>query len=147
MFALQQACENYTVFLFGGNSSKGEVGMCINNVYEFICDDFWDELDAQVVCWQLGLHSVGYAIPTSGAYFGTGTAMEKIALDNVRCSGSETSILECLVDYSVSCGHSETAGVICQHEGKDKLSVKFSVVCYKLLQMNSNILFYFKINV
>lgn len=122
MFALQQACENSSVFLFGGNSSQGLVGICINNVYEFICDDFWDELDAQVVCRQLGLIDInGYSIPTSGAYFGTGTAMEIIALDNVKCSGHETSIHECLADSDVSCGQSETAGVICQYQGKDKV--------------------------
>ena len=27
--------------------------MCVNNNYRAICNDFWDQLDAQVVCLQL----------------------------------------------------------------------------------------------
>ena len=134
VFALQQACEDNEVFLFGGNSSQGQVGICNNNTYEFICDDFWDELDAQVVCRQLGLDTNGYSIPTSGAYFGTGTAMEIIALDNVKCLGNETSIRECLADSDVNCGQSEKAGVICQYQGKS--------CCIYASAIESNIIFH-----
>ena len=106
------------MILFGGNSStEGQVGVCINNTYGIICDDFWDEPDAQVVCRQLGLDTTGYAIPTSGNYFGNRVARETIALDNVRCSGTEISLRECLVDYNADCGLTEAAGVICQHPG------------------------------
>ena len=44
-----------------------------------------------------------------------------IALDNVKCSGNETSVRECLADSDVDCGQTETAGVICQYQGKDKV--------------------------
>ena len=28
--------------------------VCYNNVYGTVCDDFWDELEARVVCEQIG---------------------------------------------------------------------------------------------
>ena len=33
---------------------EDRVDICFNNTYGSICADFWDEVDAQVVCGQLG---------------------------------------------------------------------------------------------
>ena len=44
--------------LVGSNSSsEGRVEICFNGSYFSVCDDFWDALNAQVVCRQLGFTS------------------------------------------------------------------------------------------
>ena len=85
--------------------------MFINNEWGTVCDDSWSTTDAQVVCRQLGFGS-----PTSApgrAHFGPGTG--RILLDEVACTGSESSLASCTHRGTGlhDCSHSEDASVMC----------------------------------
>ena len=41
------------------NLTEGTVLVCYNNTYGTVCDDFWDELEARVVCNSLGYSKNG----------------------------------------------------------------------------------------
>ena len=98
--------------LVGGSGSwEGRVEVYHNNVWGTVCDDGWGLNDARVVCRQLGYPG---AISAPGsARFGAGSG--KIWLDDVACSGSESSLDNCWYrGWGIhNCYHREDASVIC----------------------------------
>ena len=45
--------------LNGSSAQEGMVEICIGGIYGTICDDKWSDLDASVVCSQLGYSENG----------------------------------------------------------------------------------------
>jgi len=106
------------VRLVGGSSYyNGRVEVYYNGEWGTVCDDGWSSIDARVVCRQLGFGSYGSAY--GSAYFGEGSG--SILLDNVTCTGSESTLASCGhlgVGITRSCTHSEDAGVVCSAQGR-----------------------------
>ena len=85
-----------------------------NGEWGTVCNDGWDDTDADVVCRQLGFGSSGTAIGSAG--FGQGSG--PIWLDKVACTGSESILASCGhlgVGITRSCSHSDDAGIRCLH--------------------------------
>ncbi|XP_056148259.1 neurotrypsin [Lampris incognitus] len=97
----------------GENRQEGRVEVFIRGQWGTVCDDGWNNINAAVVCRQLGFH--GAAKARAMAYFGEGKG--PIHLDNVHCRGTESSLGECPADglNGHDCRHSEDAGVICDY--------------------------------
>ena len=114
--------------------------MCANNQWGTVCDDYWDNNDAKVVCRMLNysssgkyIYSIYYvivlysgAIARGNAYFGQGNG--SILLDNVHCIGNEVSIFSCSHNSigSHDCSHSDDAGVVCL---KGEYIIKYFITC------------------
>lgn len=51
--------------LDGTTSAEGHVEICKNNLWGSICRNGWDNIDARVVCRQLGFSAAGIALCTN----------------------------------------------------------------------------------
>ena len=117
--------------------------VCIGGRYGTICDEGWDNLDASVVCRQLGFSPYGelrtlsrwifdglnFSLLTAGSVaivnenFGENTL--PVSLTKVQCTGSESAIVDC-VNSTTPCNPFQDAGVVCQGELAQQLCLNSS---------------------
>ena len=112
-----------------GSTVQGRVEICHNNTWGTVCDDFWNSMNAFVACRQLHPKYTGMqplfhqgldayckflgVIALQGLYTPDGSG--KIWLDDVKCSGNEARLINCLARPfgENDCWHYEDAGVQC----------------------------------
>ncbi|XP_077266632.1 lysyl oxidase homolog 3 isoform X1 [Temnothorax americanus] len=108
--------------LIGGESGEheGNVEILHDGKWGSICDDEWDDFEANVVCKQLGFN--GAIKATTYGHFGQ--ARRRYWMDNVYCDGSEVELAKCRFDgWGISdCGGNEAAGVICSRDKETRTS-------------------------
>lgn len=83
--------DDVSVRLMDGTRLSGRVEVKYKGEWGIICDDNWDDNDANVVCRMLGFHGESTALQRS--FYGRGDG--DFLLDEVECDGSEKSIDQC----------------------------------------------------
>ncbi|XP_070705976.1 scavenger receptor cysteine-rich type 1 protein M130-like [Pempheris klunzingeri] len=114
LLSLSLLTECDKIKLVGPSRCSGRVEIYHRDEWGTVCDDQWSIANAEVACRELNCGTVLEA--KRGAFFGEGKG--NIWLDDVKCTGLESSILNCQHRPfgDNNCGHSEDAGVICsQH--------------------------------
>lgn len=113
---------NYDVRLVGsGSSNQGRVEIYRVGEWGTVCNDGWDQKEADVVCRQLGYSQARVA---SHSY---GPGKGQIWLDNLVCYGNESKLYACPHNgwANHDCTHNQDAGVICSLHGERK-AIRFA---------------------
>eukprot|EP00092_Neocalanus_flemingeri_P010631 GFUD01011453.1.p1 GENE.GFUD01011453.1~~GFUD01011453.1.p1 ORF type:complete len:228 (-),score=64.47 GFUD01011453.1:46-729(-) len=95
-----------TYSLLGGSNSK-EGNIYVNG--RPVCDDEWDLKDATVACKSLGFKNA-VKFTAESAF---GSVADNFIMDDVKCDGTENSLLGCKYDKTDDCTSKEGAGVVC----------------------------------
>ncbi|XP_033103957.1 scavenger receptor class A member 5-like, partial [Anneissia japonica] len=103
----------FTVRLADGIADfQGRLEIYYEGEWGTVCNDGWDYNNARVVCNQLGY---GYPLQSLISSGYQGDTYQRIFLDNVDCSGSESSLPWC--SHSTigvhNCGHSQDVALEC----------------------------------
>ena len=97
-----------------GSQYEGRIEIYHSGQWGTICDHDWELADAKVACRMLGFSGALRAV--TNAFYGKGTGT--VWLDNVECTGNETSLLNCrhsnFGSVALNClDHHNDAGVMC----------------------------------
>ena len=104
-----------TIRLVGASKLEGRVEIMYQGIWGTICDDGWDDIDATVVCRELGFLN------------GTATTQDQLDpvtdpvwLSHVSCLGNESKLSHCMHNGAGNvgnCSHSQDVGVQCNPYG------------------------------
>ena len=118
MLSIASTGDSILVRLGGGSSqNEGYVEVNYHNQgWKGVCDDEFDLNDAHVICRMAGFSGGASGFFTQSSPFGYGASGNDFAIDNLQCTGNETSIDECgHRGWNVEdCSSSEWAGVRCK---------------------------------
>ena len=94
---------------------SGRVEVYRNGVWGTMCDKYWNDNNAHVVCEQLGYKS---SFPITQRDVATGKG--PILMENVTCSHYQDNLLACSHNgfENHNCGHVEDVGVACLSDRK-----------------------------
>ena len=89
----------------------------IDKSWGTVCDDGFDSIDAQVACRSVGLQREGAAFQSKNMGCTTVTAPVPIYLENLACTGTERTLLECPSAGlgSHDCTHDEDVHITCSN--------------------------------
>ncbi|XP_067321107.1 deleted in malignant brain tumors 1 protein-like [Anolis sagrei] len=95
----------------GPDRCSGHLEVLHNQQWGTVCESGWDARDAQVVCRELNCGDASTAF--GGVRYGQGSGL--IWLENVNCTGEETSLAACPKSPwgKHSCNHSQDVSVKC----------------------------------
>ena len=105
------SCRPTIVRLVGSTDQReGRLEVYYNGTWGTVCDDYFTNAAARVVCYMLGYEDIGRRV---GNRYGAGSG--PIWLDNVRCNGTETNITDCRHNgWGIeNCWHFEDVSVSC----------------------------------
>lgn len=123
--------EDGALRLVGGNYvSEGNVEVLHNGKWGTVCDDEFDNSEANVICRQLGFEKAT-KVTTASTY---GHAKRTFWMNNLYCDGSEDELTKCRFDgwENTDCAPSEAAGVICQKGSTGTSKVEQSTLALNL---------------
>ncbi|VDD81743.1 unnamed protein product [Mesocestoides corti] len=111
--------------LDGDNFASGTVAVYRGYEWGRICDDNWSIREANVVCRQLGLGFAVRAMKRNQFHSVTG---RKYFMDNVRCLGNETRLIDCKFDGWArhDCAENEDAGVQCAQDTSPRAKITWN---------------------
>jgi len=87
-------------------------------IWGTICDDGWDDIDATVVCRELGY--LNGTTTTATRYVQNGSDSVPVWLSQVDCLGNESKLLHCVhkgFGNVGNCSHAQDIGVLCNSNG------------------------------
>ena len=100
-----------------GLPCEGRLEILYNGRWGTICDDYWNVYNADVACRQLGF--VGGAVDDwhrfRNSFFPSGASSQQIVLDDTRCEGYESNLMDCPSRQPTenNCQHFEDVGLRC----------------------------------
>ena len=101
----------------GNSSTEGyvEAFNITSGIWSGICDNSFGIHDAHVICTMLGFPTAIEALAKSSKLYGTAPSGSNFMLNNLDCSGSESSIFHCSLtgELTNDCEASQIAGVKC----------------------------------